>query len=99
MNTKAKEILESHTGKFTLGKLLWSIRVSEDWTQDEMAVRLQITKSHLCDIEKGRKAISPERAELFAKKLKYPPKQFVRLALQDLLNQAGLKYSITVAAA
>lgn len=96
MSTKAKEYLESELGKLTLGKLIWSIRTSEEMTLDDFSSKLKISKSHLCDIEKGRKFLSPERAQSFAKKLKYSPRQFVRLAIQDRLDNVGLKYHVSL---
>lgn len=99
MRIDAQKYLEREIGKLTLGKLIWSIRISEELSQDVFARKLKISKSHLCDIEKGRKFLSPERAEAFAKILKYPPKQFVRLAIQDAIDNAGLKYQINVEAA
>ncbi|MBF0107214.1 MAG: helix-turn-helix transcriptional regulator [Deltaproteobacteria bacterium] len=96
MNTDAKKFLEKQIGRLTLGGLLNSIRLGEELSQDEFSKLLGISKSHLCDIEKGRKFVSPERAEFFAKKLKYSAHQFVRLALQDLINNTGLKYAVEV---
>jgi hypothetical protein len=43
--------------------------------------------------------VSPERAAAWAKILGYSDIQFVRLALQDQLDKAGVKMSVTVEAA
>jgi transcriptional regulator with XRE-family HTH domain len=51
--------------------LLQAIRVGEDMSQAEFALRLGVSKSHICDIEKGRKSVSPMRALEFARILKY----------------------------
>jgi hypothetical protein len=51
---------------------------------------------HLCDIEKGRKSVSPERASRFARELGYSEEQFVRLALQQLVEVAGLKFQVVL---
>lgn len=96
MTIDAKEYLEKKYGRLGLGKLLFSIRIGEEMTQDEFAKILKISKSHLCDIEKGRKFVSPERAAKFAKKLGYSEKQFIRLSLQDVINQSGLKFEVQV---
>jgi plasmid maintenance system antidote protein VapI len=63
------------------------------------AKKLRISASHLCDIEKGRRVVGPERAARYAKILGRSQQQFVRLALQELLNEAGLKMKVDVAAA
>jgi len=96
----AMKFLEDITGgPLSLGKFLQSIRLGEEISQVEFARQLGISKSHLCDIEKGRKLVSPERAVIFAKILKYSSEQFVRLALQDQVEKAGLKFKVKIEAA
>jgi hypothetical protein len=48
---------------------------------------------------KGQKSRQPERAARFAKVLGRSQQQFVRLALQELVNAASLKMKVDVAAA
>lgn len=86
-------------GPLTLAKLLRSIREGEAKTQTEFAQTLGISKQHLSHIENGRKAVSPERAARWALLLGYSEPQFLRLALQDALRRAGLRYTVTVGAA
>jgi len=86
-------------GRITLGALIEAIRSGEEITQGELAARLGVSKSHLCDIEKGRKLVSPERASRFAELLGYSSDHFVRLALQDAVDRAGLRYRVQVTAA
>jgi len=76
-----------------------SIRLGEEVSQSVFAKKLGISASHLCDIEKGRKVVSPERAARFAKVLDRSQHQFVRLALQELVDEAGLRMKVDVAAA
>ena len=75
MSTKksaAIRFLEKITGgSITLGRFLESVRLGEEMTQPEFAKKLGISKSHLNDIEKGRKAVSPDRAARFAEVLGY----------------------------
>ena len=49
-------------GPLTLGRAIESVRKSEELTQLNCAKKLRVSKSHLCDVEKGRKTVSPERA-------------------------------------
>jgi transcriptional regulator with XRE-family HTH domain len=92
--------LEETAGRpLSLGGLIESIREGEDASQVSFAKKLGISPSHLCDIEKGRKVVSPERAAKFARILKRSPEQFVKLALQGLLDEVGLKMKIDVKAA
>ena len=86
-------------GQLTLAKLLRSIREGEAMTQAEFAETLGISKQHLSHIENGRKVVSPERAARWASLLGYAETQFVRLALQDELHRAGLRYTVSVDAA
>lgn len=104
MHTREKsetmKLLEQAAGRpLTLGGLLESIRRGEEMAQAAFARKLRISPSHLCDIERGRKVVSPERAARFAKILGRPEQQFVRLALQELVDEAGLRMKVEVAAA
>lgn len=95
--SEAKRFLEDLLrGPLAFGELIEAIRVGEDKSQVEFAKMLGISKSHLCDIEKGRKSVSPLRAVKFARVLGYSEKQFVRLALQDMINEAGIKMIIDI---
>jgi transcriptional regulator with XRE-family HTH domain len=104
MRTKTKsntmKYLERVAGRsLTLGGLLESIRLGEEMTQTAFARRLGVSPSHLCDIEKARKVVGPERAARFAKILGRSPEQFVRLSLQELIDEAGLKMRVKIDAA
>jgi len=83
----------------SLGTALRAIREGEGWSQTDMGQKLGVSRAHICDIEKGRRSISPERAAYWAKVLGYPEKQMVRLALQALLDEAGLGLKVDVSAA
>lgn len=103
MTTKSKitdktlKDLEKITGsKLTLGKLLWAIRQAEDILQMDFAKVLNITKQHLCDIERGRKFVSPKLAAEYAEILGYSKEQFIRLALQDFLDREGLGVEVEI---
>jgi transcriptional regulator with XRE-family HTH domain len=98
--SRAMKILEDIAGgALTIGGLIHAIRLSEEMSLGEFSPKLGITISHLCDIEKGRKTVSPERAARFAKVLGRSREQFVRLALQGIVNAAGLKLRVAVEAA
>lgn len=93
----AVQFLENLAGPITLGTALAAIREGEEWSPAEMARALGVSRSHLCDIEKGRKSISPGRAAEFARTLGYSERHFVRLALQELVDAAGLDLEVRVA--
>ena len=68
-------------------------------SQIEFAKMLGISKQNLCDVERGRRFVSLKAAARFAKKLGYAPDQFIRLALQDLVNREGIAFIVEVKAA
>lgn len=100
MNIKKKsdtvKFLEKIAGELTLSGLLVSIRQGEEMSQVEFAKLLGVSRQYLCDIEHGRRSVSPKKAAAFAKKLRYSPQQFVRLCLQDLVNRDGLKLKVDI---
>tara|TARA_R110000824_G_scaffold306841_1_gene494359 strand:+ start:1638 stop:1919 length:282 start_codon:yes stop_codon:yes gene_type:complete len=77
-----KEI-EKLTGPLTLGRLIWSIRVSDEISEEDFAKLLNISKQQLCELEKNEKPVRPELAARYARYLGYSEKQFVKLALQQ----------------
>jgi transcriptional regulator with XRE-family HTH domain len=94
-NRKVLTYLEKISGKsLTLGSFLASIREGEELTQVAMAEKLEVSKQYLCDLERGRKTVSPRRAADFAEKLGYSEDQFVRLSLQDMLDREKLSFKV-----
>lgn len=88
--------LEKKHGIMTMAKCLRAERMANEISQVDFAKKLKISKANLCDIEKGRKLISIERAAKFAKLLQMPEEYFVMLAMRDLLHAANLKYDVFV---
>ena len=100
MNTKIKyglKEMERDFGKLTFGKLLEAYRLCEELSQKDFAADLGISAASLCDLEKGRRIPSVGRAASIAKKLKEPEGYWVQLALQDHLDNAGIKLKVSVA--
>ena len=98
--SKSMKFLEDLTGgPLTLPEVLSAIRLGEEMSYQAFSERLQISRSHLCEIEKGRKSVSLERAVTFAEILGYSKDQFVRLALHSQLKAAGLSYLVRIEAA
>lgn len=94
---KTLRSIEEITGtKLTLGKLIWAIRQADEISQVVFADKLAITKQHLCDIEHGRKSVSPKLAAKYAKILGYSKEQFIQLAFQDLVDREGLNMHVEI---
>jgi transcriptional regulator with XRE-family HTH domain len=93
---RAKTEIRKITGIISFGDMLHSFREAQEFTQVQMAALIGITKQDLCNIEKGRKLVSVERAMLFATALNLPSKTFAKYALQDQLNKAGLEGIVSI---
>jgi transcriptional regulator with XRE-family HTH domain len=97
MNTKIKygsKELEKDFGPLTFGKALESHRLAEELSVKDFAKLLKISSQSLCDLEKGRRVPSPERAAKIANKLKEPSTFWIKLALQDLLRTQKINLKV-----
>jgi DNA-binding XRE family transcriptional regulator len=90
------KILEKKLGPPTFGGYMRAGRTMKDMTQKEMADFLKISKSTLCDIEKGRHIVSIELAAQLAKKCGLSEAMAVRYAIQDSIRRSGLKLTVEV---
>lgn len=98
--SKTVRMLEKMTGRpLTFGGAMEAYRLGEEYSLVKMAKELGVSPSHLCDIEKGRKVVSPERAAKFAKIIGRSQILFVSLAMQDMLDKNGIKMRVTLTAA
>jgi transcriptional regulator with XRE-family HTH domain len=88
--------LEKRLGKLTVGELLYSWRMSEEMSLKDFGKRLGMSVPNLCDIEKGRKGVSPEKAEQIAKAIGVPSALLVRLSIEESLQAAGLRYTVEI---
>lgn len=86
-------------GPLTFGAAVEALRVGEEFSQAAFAKKLGVSRQYLCDVEKGRRRVSPDQAAKFAKAFGHPPNVLVRLALQDAIRACGLKLKVTVEAA
>lgn len=98
MTTKNRAVtaLLKSTGPLSFGMFLRVARTSLGLTQSEMAVILEISKSNLCDIEKGRQLVSPDFAKKVAKKAGLSEEIAVQACLQDQLKKAKIKYNVSL---
>jgi DNA-binding XRE family transcriptional regulator len=99
MNTKKHYTvtdLEKEFGPLTFGNSLESYRLGEEMSQKDFAKKLGITAQSLCDLEKGRRVPSVERAAKIAKKLHEPIETWVTLAISDMMREAHLDLKVEV---
>jgi transcriptional regulator with XRE-family HTH domain len=101
MTTKklASVMLENDIGKLTFGMFLRSARLSMGLSQSELGKKLGVTKSVICDIEKGRQTVSPTLAVKIAKGSGLSVILAVKLCLQDQLDKAKIKVKVELLAA
>lgn len=91
------KLLEKMLGyKPTLGTLLRSIRKAEKMSQTNFAKLLKIPSQKLCDIEKGRRFVSPKTAAEFAKRLGDSPEYFVIRCMQDELERSKIDIKLQI---
>jgi transcriptional regulator with XRE-family HTH domain len=96
----ARKFLDNLSNEpLTFGSMLKNIRECNDLSLAGLAAKLKVSRQHLHAIETGRRAVSTERAARWARALRYPEAQFVRLALQADVDAAGLKYRVQLKAA
>lgn len=86
-------------GPLTFGAAVEALRLRDDLSQAAFAKKLKVSRQYLCDVEKGRRLVSPEQAARFAKAFGHRPEVLVRLALQDAVRASGLRLKVTVEAA
>jgi len=89
--------LERDFGPLTFGRLIEAYRLGEEMSQKDFAKFLKISPASLCDLEKGRRIPSPQRAAHIARKLKEPEAFWIQLALQGHLDEAGINLKVSVA--
>ena len=86
-------------GNPTFGRLIQCHRECDEISQAELARKMKISRAHLCQIEKGQKLVTPQRAAKFARVLGYSEALFIEMAFQDQLQKAGLNFRVNLEAA
>src|SRR5688572_6098286 len=101
MTTKVRvaAFFEKELGPMTFGEFVTSVRTMLDVSQAELAKRLKVSRSMVCDVEKGRVLVSPALAIRIAKLGGFPEKFAVKYCLQDQLRRAKIKMKVEVEAA
>ena len=94
-----KSLLESMIGPATFGSFLRATRTSMDVTQKEMGKLIRVSKSVICDIEKGRQMVSPKLAQKIAQKAGLSIRLAVQLCLQDQLRMSKVDMKVKLKAA
>ena len=88
--------LEKRLGKLTVREFLHTWRISEEMSLADFGKLVGMSVANLCDIEKGRKGVSPEKAEQIAKAIGVPCPILIRLSIEESLRAAGLRYTVEI---
>lgn len=84
--------------QLSLADVLEAIRDDLELTKVQMSEKLGLSKGHYGNVVNGKEPVSVKRAAEWAQLLQYPEQQFVRYALQDLLNRHELHYKVDLRA-
>src|SRR3990167_2942960 len=93
--SEAMKFLEKLAGKLTLPSLLTAIRQGEEMSQVEFAELLGVSRQYLCDIEHGRRTISPKAAAAFGLIVRRPCSISHKYCLETPNNSANSTWDIS----
>lgn len=98
MTTEQNDIFPEDQARFdklaaalTFAEVLRSHRLCEDWTQEQAAQRLGISKQMVSAYEKGHRIPTPAQAYRIGEALGMHPKMAVIYAVNDALRRDGLE--------
>ena len=91
--------LEKKYGPMTMGLYISAWRNADGLSLTQFAKKLKISRANLCDLEKGRKLVSPERAAKIAKAMAVPEALLIQLSIQDQLREMKLHYRVELKSA
>lgn len=91
-------ILQALGCNITFSHLLTDLREKSGLSRAAFAEKLKISTQRLSNIEQAKARVLPKHAAQYAKILKQDEEQFVRLALQDMIDKDGLDYNLILEA-
>ncbi|MEK6580263.1 MAG: helix-turn-helix transcriptional regulator [Bdellovibrionota bacterium] len=97
-NNELGSILEETVGPLTFAMFVRVARTTLEISQAEMARKLKIARGTLCDIEKGRQAVSPKFALKIARTAGLSEDLTLTVCLQDQLNRLKIKKRVVLVA-
>jgi len=92
----AKEFLEKKYGRLTFGRALKADRMSENMTQEQLAVKVGLTKQAISGFENGKDIPTHKNLKKIAKALKVDEETYVSLIVKDIIHKKGFDgYEVT----
>jgi DNA-binding XRE family transcriptional regulator len=98
-STIMKQMEKIIGGPLTLGRVIGALRKSDEISLMELAQKVGISKTYLCDIEKGRKRVPLALSARFADAMGHSVSSFVQLVLYEEFEKSGLRLHLEVSAA
>lgn len=83
-------------GPLNLSRAIKSHRQCAEWTQQDLADRLEVSKQAVSKFEKGNLLPSLDTVIKIADAFEVDRETFVRLLFQEMVTKAGLNYQIQV---
>ena len=97
--SKAMKFLEQISGEeISFAMTLRAYRTRESLTQEELADKLGTKKDYISNLENKRDFVTVDQAMKFAKRLKEPFNVWVTVALQDMVDRAGVGAKVKLVA-
>ena len=87
--------LERRYGHMTIARYVRAFREDEEVSQTQFAKKLGLSRANLCDLEKGRKAITPDRAAKIARRMGVAEEHLIQLAIDDSLRAANFRIGLS----
>ncbi len=89
--------LDAQIAGLSFGRCLKAHRLCEEWTQEQTANKLGISKQMYNAYEKDRKLPTPKKAYEMAQILGMSPEMLVLTVLNDQLRKDNLPFQVSVA--
>jgi len=96
---KAEAFFEDEMGPMTFGTFLVGVRHTMNISQVELARKLSVSRSMICEIEKARVLVSPALVMKIANIGGFPKDLAIKYCLEDQLRKAKIKMKVNVEAA
>lgn len=94
MGVSAKEFLQNQVGNLTFGSVLKSNRLGMQWTQQELAEKIGVTKASISQFESGKNFPAPKTMKKIASTFELSIDSFIRYVIQDMANAYGGPYEV-----
>lgn len=81
------------------GELLYSLRITDEISQAQLARKLSVSRGYICDIEKGRKTAPVNLVVKIANAMGYSKEAMIQQLFNDQLRAANLQLRVKISAA